>query len=1053
MKQILLFLLMLTCTWTTVQAQQVYEDFESGTASLPWNGADGTYNGVIPNPGPDAVNPSSFVGSYTKSGAHSYSLFIAQDFGSKIDLNEYNQLRLKVWSATATPVLLKFEGPGQGIERTAEMTEAGAWNELVFDFSGGEALNNLTKVIIFFDPGVEASAHTYYFDDLIAYRDQECIETFDDGPALIWAGLDGIYEGIVDNPDPNFVNPSPFVAKYTKSGAHAYSLLLGESDTPFDLSVYNQFKLHLYATAATQVLMKIEGPGFGLEKVVNIAVANVWQEYTFDFSSASNITVANKIILFFDPGVETSADVYYFDNICATSQGDCEGVEKDPTVIDDFDCNRNATYATGWDSLSVVVNPYPGPDNSSTRVGLVNDRTGDGTEYYPLVIDYNAPLNLTENNQFSVQMYTEQEGTLLLKIEGGIGGAKEVAFDMVPNAWTTYTMDVSDQAGKGHNKFVIFFNAGVNGEEGDIYYIDNMTLRPKVDELIEDFEDGLSLGWQPFDQNEIIHGTFDAPVLNPAPGGVNSTDSVGCYNKGLSPFSTLQAFSLESFDLSENPQFNLDVLSPAGGVEVTMQLNSASQGNKEASANVTAPGTWETLSFDFSAFEDIDDFAEIKLIFNPNVEAQGERWCIDNLGQSGTTVDPCVDVVPDINIIDDFECQRNHLAIFYGASDLTVINNPNITAENSSLKVGQYADPAGMAFAGIGYEFTSPPDLSVFNILQVQIWSENANIPVLFKLEGGSPQVEIWDTIRTAGAWYKFNVDFSAHMGTNNTKLIMFINAGSDNGGTYLVDNVRWARAGINGCAVDFETPATTVDNFQYFANGTLEATGYPFKVVNNPSPSGINLSSKVGEFVKAGDALPFAGMYANLDAAIDFKGVKTAKAKVLMDHIGNFAIKLEGDAINNFVIELPIPNTIENEWEELNYDFATVPDNSEFTRLTLFFDLPIDATGVDVTSYFDDIVFGEGECGTNGLVFKPIPLEKIAVAPNPVSDMLQVDLFDNIDFIEIYNMLGVRVASVRTTNEIKKFIDVSRLSPGMFSMIGFQRDGKAIGMAKFVKE
>src|SRR5690606_1103405 len=140
---------------------------------------------------------------------------------------------------------------------------------------------------------------------------------------------------------------------------------------------------------------------------------------------------------------------------------------------------------------------------------------------------------------------------------------------------------------------------------------------PKVDEFIEDFEDGLSLGWQPLDQNETIHGTFDAPVVNPAPGGSNSTDSVGCYYKGISPFSTLQAFSLESFDLSENPQFNLDVLSPAGGMEVTMQLNSASQGNKEATANITAPGTWETLSFDFSAFEDIDDFAEIKLSFNP----------------------------------------------------------------------------------------------------------------------------------------------------------------------------------------------------------------------------------------------------------------------------------------------------------------------------------------------------------------------------------------------------------------------------------------------------
>lgn len=1052
MKQILLFLLMLACTWTTVQAQIVYEDFESGSVTLPWNAADGTFNGVIPNPGPDAVNSSAFVGSYTKSGAHALSLFIAQDFGSKIDLNEYNQLRLKVWSATATPVLLKFEGVGQGIERTAEITEAGAWNELAFDFSGGEALNNLTRVIIFFDPGVESSSHTYYFDDLVAYRDQQCIETFEDGPALIWNGFDGDYEGIVENPDPNFVNPSEFVAKYTKSGDHEYSLLLGESDTPFDLSVYNQFKLHLYATAATQVLMKIEGPGFGLEKTVNIAVANAWQEYTFDFSAASNVTAANKIILFFDPGVKTSADVYYFDNICATSQGNCEGVAKDATVIDDFDCNRNATYATGWDSLSVVVNPFPGPDNLSTRVGLVRDRAGEGTEYYPLVIDYNSPLNLTENNQFSVQVYSFKAGTLLLKIEGG-AGPKEVPFDMVPNQWTTYTMDVSDQAGRGHNKFVMFFNAGVNGEDGDIYYIDNITLRPKVAEFIEDFEDGLSLGWQPFDQNETIHGTFDAPVPNPAPGGVNSTDNVGCYNKGLSPFSTLQAFSLESFDLSSNPQFNLDVLSPASGATVLMQLNSASQGNKEATANITAPGTWETLSFDFSAFEDITDFAELKLIFNPNVVAQGERWCIDNLGQSGTTVDPCVDVVPNINIVDDFECQRNHLAIFYGASDLTVINNPNITVANSSLRVGQYNDPAGQPFAGIGYEFAGAPDLSVFNILQAQIWSANSNIPVLFKLEGGNPQVEIWDTIRAANEWYRFNVDFSAHQGTNNNKLIIFINAGSDDGGTYLVDNIRWVRAGINGCAIDFETPATTVDNFRYFANGSIESSGYQFRVVNNPTPAGINTSTKVGEFIKAGDGASFAGMYADLDAAIDFKGVKSAKAKVLMDHIGNFAIKLEGDAVNGFVAELPVPNTKTNEWEELNYNFATVPDNSEFKRLTLFFDLLIDATGVDVTSYFDDIVFGDGECGTTGLVFKPIPLEKIAIAPNPVRDMLQVDLFENIDLIEIYNMLGVRVASVRTTNEIKKFIDVSRLTPGMFSMIGFRSDGKAVGMAKFVKE
>jgi hypothetical protein len=486
-----------------------------------------------------------------------------------------------------------------------------------------------------------------------------------------------------------------------------------------------------------------------------------------------------------------------------------------------------------------------------------------------------------------------------------------------------------------------------------------------------------------------------------------------------------------------------------------MQLNSATQGNKEAEATIKNAGQWETLSFDFSAFTAITDFSEIRLIFNAGTAAPGQSWCIDNLRQSKTTVDPCDGVLPVTTIIDDYECQRNYTSIFYGAPDIKVINNPNLTPENGSLKVGEYTDPAGPGteFAGIGFEFPVPPDLSVYNRLQLQVWSPTANVPFLFKLEGGGTPVEVFDTLTEANKWYKFDVDFSQAVGTTNTKLIIFTNVLSPTGGgTYLFDNIRWSRAGYNGCVIDYETPNTTISNFRYFANGALEAQGYQFEFIDNPNPSGINTSTKVGKFVRAGDAAVFAGMYADLEAPLDWKGNKTVKAKVHMDHIGNFTVKLEGDAINNAFSELPVPNTKINSWEELTYNFAAVPDNSEFKRLTVFFDLNIPVTGSDVTSYFDDIVVGNGACGISG-VFQPLPLEAMTVSPNPVSDILRVENFDDVVRLEIVNTLGQRSATLNTGGDLWTEVSVSQFPAGVYMITGFNRSGKPIGFAKFIKQ
>ena len=1051
MKNFILFTLLVLLGSFSIKAQVVYEDFEGGTADISWEGLNGTYNGVVANP--DLVgNSSAFVGSYTNAPAFDFC-FALGTLAAPADLSKFNLLKMKIWSPTApAKALLKFEGGGNSVEKIIDITEANKWVEYEFDLSAGAAKTGMNKVLVSFNSFVLGDDKTYYFDDIVAVKNERCYADFET-PGLVFQGLDGMLTAPVANPGANQINSSDSCAMYVKSGMHAYSLILADNGAPFDLTTYNQFRMKIYATAPTKVLMKLEGAGGNIERIKNIAVTNAWQEYTFDFSAQAANTDLSKVIIFFDPGTETSTDTYYFDDVCAVPNA-CVGVMPDPEIIEDFECNRNATYASTWDSLYVVANPHVNGDNLSSKVGEYRDGAGVGSEWSALVLNNNDPIDLTVRNQFSVQVWAPKTGKLLLKLEGGPNPAKEVFVDVTEiNKWVTYTGDFSDQAGKGHKHFVLFFNASVEGVLGDIYYFDNVTLKaaPTAPPL-EDFEGGVHLGWQALDQNEPIHGVFTGPTANPSPNSVNNSAEVGCYAKGTSAFSTLQAFSLDNFDLSVYAQFNLDVLSPATGGKVTMQLNSPTQGNKEAEATVTTPGEWETLKFDFSAFDAITDFAEIRLVFNAGTAAPGESWCVDNLRQSEVTVDPCANTVPVPNIIDDFECQRNYVQIYYGADDLKVVNNPHLTPENGSLKVGEYKDPAGAGteFAGIGIELPQAPDLSVYSHLQMQVWAPTANVPFMFKLEGSGQGVEIFDTLTEANKWYKFDIDFSAYVGTGHNKVVIFFNVLSPTGGgTYYVDNIRWGRANYTGCVSNFETPLTSLSNFTYFNNGAINGL---FEIVDNPTPAGANTSSKVGKFVESADAGIYFGMYSDLEAFIDFQGNKTIKMKVLMDHIGEVTVKNEifGNAVP--AVEVTLPNTKINEWEELTFNVPGAPDVPGHNRFTIFFDIGTTGTGTNVVSYFDDIVIGAGTCGISS-VFQPLSLEAMKVMPNPVSNFLQVENFQDISRIDIYNMLGRRVASLNTAGNLRTEIDVTRFAPGMYQLTGFNAKGQPIGYAKFVKQ
>lgn len=1045
---LLLFLFFLSIH--AVQAQIQYEDFEGGTADVAWIGLNGVYNGVVANPAPDAVNASAFVGSYTNVETFDFC-FALGTLTSPADLSKFNLIKMKVWSPIAgIQLLFKFEGGGNQVEQFRDITVANQWVEYSFDLGAGATFTTMDKVLVSFNPFVLGSTETFYFDDIVGVEPVEAYETFENGNALPWVGADGVFNGPVANPDSNSVNGSDFVGQYVKSGLHSYSLLIADRGTPFDMSILNQFHLNVHSQVPSQVLMKLEGSGPAIERTKNIGLTNEWQDYTFDFSEAAEWTHLSKVILFFDPGVEISADTYYFDNLLALPQGACKGVTLDPNMIDDFECNRNATYVNGWDSLSVVNNPAPNSVNNSAKVGRYGDPSTE--QWATLLLDNQNPIDLSTRNQLNIKIWSPRVVPILFKLEGGSSPAKEIWVDAISAGnWEQYTIDFSGEALSTHKKIAIFFNGGQDPQAGDVYYIDDINWNEPASAVLEDFEQGAFLPWAPLDDQALLHGAF-AVIPNPDASGINTSLQVGEYTKGTSAFSTLAAVAPGVIDITARPQYNLDVWASAPGT-ITFQLESVSEGNKEVTRDITTGGAWETVSFDFSEFIAVDDWASMRLIFNPGVAEEGAIFYFDNLNQSESTVDPCEGVLAIGNIIDDYECQRN-FENGAGAELITAVGNPSVTTSNSSTYVGLYLDQPAQPWSALCWEFPDGIDLSAFNQLSFQVIGAAA-VPVLMKLEGGSsPGAEIWTAITTPGEWETLSVDFSNQVGQDHRRVCIFFNAGVETSTVddYYIDNVQFAHAPYTGCIVNYEEPAFVSDSWKYFPADDSGA----FELVDNPDPNGINTSTKVGKATeKSTSGQPWQGMYTDLAAPIHFGADKLIKMKLWSPQVASVTMKLERPLTPGAPTsgDLTVANTKANEWEELTWDFSQTPitDDGEYARITLIFDIN-NIPAEDVIYYFDDIQLSAGGCGPTSLFGGPEKPRDLTVSPNPVTDVLHIDDLGNVARLDIYNMYGQRVATVWSGSATTTTIEVSNLTQGAYILNGYSAKGELKAMTRFVK-
>ncbi len=1218
MKKHLLFFSLLLLPFLGM-TQVVLEDFEGG-AKLPWNAVEGTYSVVNNVAGGDVlgINSSAKAGSYTKKAGSAYSLFLAE-LPTALDLSTNNLFKIQVKAAAATNFLLKLEGANGAIEGIKNIAVSGQWVEYTFNFSKAAATPGLKKIILFFDPGVDASADTYLFDNLtvgpagacagvepsarilddfecqrnISYglpglddvvvvdnpqktgintstkvcrykdvgseynalvldwggvmplKDRNIVkikvwapvagtllvkleggtspgkeipveiteinkwveytinfssvassnqtrlvfflnagklpgandvyylddialdpaptsfvyEDFEGGAKLKWNAADGTFKVVPNVPggDTLKINKSTQVGAYTKKAGAGYSLLLAELTTPLDLSIYNVFKIQVKSAVATSFLLKLEGPNGAIEEVKKIAVTGQWIEYTFNFSKAATIKGLTKVILFFDPGVDASSDTYLFDNLYAVPAGACAGVDKDPTILDDYECQRNITYGQpGYNDIEVVANPDKFGANLSATVGKYKDL---GPEFQAIVLDFGGNIPLKDRNQVKLKVWAPVAGNMLVKLEGGTSAAKEISKPItVLNKWVEYTVDFSDQSNASLTKLVLFFNAGKLPGANDVYYIDDISLvAPQRSSALEDFEGGAKLGWESLGATAVF-GKYNGELANPDKVG-NTSATVGSYTKGSSKLGGLKALLPQGFSLATLPQMNLQIWAPAGAKNLTLRLFSATAGLKEITRPISATGKWVDLNFNFGNFKAVTDFERVEIAFDLDLATTG-TWYYDNLTQTISTVNLCEGTVAKVGSVDDFECQRNFTSVSTTGGDfLKVIGNPDPSGINSSAssKVGEYTDPKD-EYSAIVYDFGKPIDLAVLNQLQIKIWSPKA-VPLLFKLEGGTA-VEVFSSVKAGDTkkWVQYSIDFSGAIGKGNTKLVIFFNVAqvSPDFDIYYIDDLEFRRAPYTSCISNFETTLDDLGGWQYFANGTLDGQKANSIVVNNPKKSGINTSNKVAEFIERPGGEVFAGYFNDaIPAQVSMGKNKKVTMKVLMDHEANVVFKLErspNGAPNTG--DTKAKYTTPNEWQELTWDFTSlnIPDGALYSTLSMIMDFDAVPTA-EKRYYFDDIAIGTKSCSTTSVGVRDLNLTNLKVYPNPVTTELIIENGNELYTFDVFNLVGQKALTLRTSGQEFVNLNTSSLENGMYILTGYDKHGQVKAVTRFIKQ
>jgi len=672
---------------------------------------------------------------------------------------------------------------GQTISHT--YANVGTYTVKVIAYSGGAASTEFTKAITIVNPvllPLDFENTTLVYD----------IINFDGGDLTI-----------IDNSQKTGINTSSKVAKMIKKAGQTWGGSILKLGGPIDFTTGKYFRMKVYSPrVGAKVLLKVENPTdntISFEKEATTTSANAWEELVFDYTAIDASKTYQNVVLIFDNGTagDGSANfTFLIDEIKNTADGSVLGL---PLNFESSTLTYSFSNFDGGNT-TVVNNPFATGINTSLKVAKMVKNAGQ--TWGGSIITLSNPIDFSVNKYFKMKVYSPRTGAkVLLKVEnltnGGVSFEKEMT-TTVANAWDELTFDYSTiSTSNSYQKIVLIFDNGTlgDGSANFTFYLDDLKLTNSpaapAETSIYTFETG-TFTFTNFD------GGNASVINNPNSGGINTSAKVGQMIKNAGQTWGGSWIDYGSpFDFSTNKIFAMKVYSPRVGAKVLLKVENGTNGgiNFEKEVVTTKANTWEILYFDYSAINTANSYQKIVLIFDNGTAGDGSAnytFLFDDIKLIAS-----IPPVPTGTNLLNFESGTFTFTDFDGGA-VTVINNPQSSGINTSLKVGQMKKNAGQTWGGSWTDLGTPIDFSTKKTMKMKVYSPRVGAKVLLKVENATNgginfEKEVLTTI--ANAWEELTFDYSAINTANSyQKIVLIFDNGTAGDGsanyTFLFDDI-----------------------------------------------------------------------------------------------------------------------------------------------------------------------------------------------------------------------------------------------------------------------
>ena len=623
------------------------------------------------------------------------------------------------------------------------------------------------------------------------------------------------------------------------------------------------------------------------------------------------------------------------------------------------------------------------------------------------------------------------------------------ALTTATGAWETLTFDFSNPAAgtaalnfaNTYNMASLFYNFGTGGS-GQVFYWDDVQFGgtpggpcagviPDAT-ILDDFECQGNITYT------FANATWTEDVPNPNPTGLNTSSKVGEFiHWGAGTDGAFGGnLNLAPIDLAaSNGELKIDVHPSAIGLPITVVFQDAGGADIAIqTVSTSVAGAWETLSFDMSAAIGTN-VSSVVFVVSPGDSVQHVVY-FDNIRlDTVTVVVPCAGVTPDPNVFDDFECQGNITYTFANATWTEDVANPNPTGLNTSAMVGEFIHwGAGTDGAFGGSLDLAPLDLSVLGSdLKMDVHPSAVGLPitVVFQDAGGADIALQTATTTVAGAWETLSFDMSAASSTNVSAIVFVVSPGDTVQHVVYFDNIRLDTSSIVATCPGVAADIDIMEDFECQRNTNYTLLNGNLSVIANPDQSGINTSAAVGRYIRSNAVTDEVRGNFTL-APLDFTNNNVMQLDVWDANPPTEVTIILQDA-SGIYLETAVKSTkVGNTWEQLKFDFSTVPFTIGVSRVIVQFDANSAADSTKIY-YFDNFEMGGLATGINDL-----NVGSLNAYPNPTEDFFNLDLSD-LNLLEelkvsIVSMDGKLLSSemlINPTNELR--LDLRSLESGVY--------------------